>query len=264
MRFGNHLIALNNVIYFCEILKCREILVDDSVKFIKNQFFYIKFNISIRYSLDTNCFNEGVICGKSSHFYGPFKIKIPQHRFFVFQEEFLSNIPKYESNENDLYIHIRSGDIFSSFIHGNYAQPPLCFYEFIINNFHFKKIFIISEDRKNPVIDALLNKYSNISFLHKDFNNDVSYIINAYNLVISSSSFSLNLARLSKKLKKLFVYDITPKFEKDVWLIKDNKYCENAITIIMTASDKYKSEIIPWKSNKQQKELMLKARCNYN
>ena len=34
MRFGNHLIALNNAIYFCEILKCREILVDDSVKFI--------------------------------------------------------------------------------------------------------------------------------------------------------------------------------------------------------------------------------------
>ena len=66
-------------------------------------------------------------------------------------------------------------------------------------------------------------------------------IINAENLVISSSSFSLNLAILSKKLKKLFVYDMTPKMEKCFWLIDDNKLNENFIIIIMKVSDKYKS-----------------------
>ena len=262
MRFGNHLIALNNAIYFCEILKCREILVDDSVKFIKNEIFYRKFNISIKFGHNADCYKQGVVCAKSSLFYGPFKIKIPEHRFFVFQEEFLSNVPKYESNENDLYIHIRSGDIFSTFIHGNYAQPPLCFYEFIINNFHFEKIFIISEDKRNPVIDVLLNKYTNIKFLHQDFSHDVSYIINAQNLIISSSSFSLNLARLSSKLKNLFVYDITPKEEKEYWLIDDNKYNENLKKFVMKVSDKYKSEMFPWISNEKQKYLMLNSTCN--
>ena len=66
-----------------------------------------------------------------------------------------------------------------------------------------------------------MNKYTNISFLYRYFIQDVSYIINAQNLVISSSSFSLNLAILSKKLKKLFVYDMTPKMEKGFWLIDD-------------------------------------------
>ena len=107
-----------------------------------------------------------------------------------------------------------------------------------------------------------MNKYTNISFLHRDFSQDVSYIINAHNLVISSSSFSLNLARLSKKLKKLFVYDITPKMEKKFWLINDNNYKENFNTVIVNASDKYKSKIFPWKSNKEQKDLMLNATCN--
>ena len=32
----------------------------------------------------------------------------------------------------------------------------------------------------------------------------------------------------------------------------------------MAANDKYKSEILTWKSNKNQKELMLKATCNEN
>ena len=35
MRFGNNLIALNNALYFCEILKCKEILIDNSIKFTK-------------------------------------------------------------------------------------------------------------------------------------------------------------------------------------------------------------------------------------
>ena len=55
---------------------------------------------------------------------------------------------------------------------------------------------------------------------------------------------------------------MTPKMEKDFWLIDDNKHNENFITIIIKVSDKYKSEIFPWKSNKQQKDLMLNATCN--
>ena len=218
--------------------------------------------MTIKFNNYANCYKGGVICTELTLFFDKVKNKIHQHRFSVLKEVFLSNVPKYESNENDLYIHIRSGDIFSTYIHDNYAQPPLCFYEFIINNFHFEKIFIVSQDKQNPVIDALLNKYTTISFLHKDFSQDVSYIINAHNLVLSSSTFSLNLARLSNKLKKLFVYDLTPKYEKDLWLIDNDKHNENFVTIIMKVSDKYKSEMFPWKSSKKQKDLMLDATCN--
>ena len=31
IRFGNYVITLNNAIYFCEILKCREIFIDNMI-----------------------------------------------------------------------------------------------------------------------------------------------------------------------------------------------------------------------------------------
>ena len=60
----------------------------------------------------------------------------------------------------------------------------------------------------------------------------------------------------------MFVYDIIPKKKKDFWLKDDNKHNENFIIIIMKVSDKYKSGIFPWKSNKQQKDLMLNTKFN--
>ena len=62
---------------------------------------------------NTDCSEIGVACLKYFFFGYRFDNTLPEHRFFVFKEEFLNNVPKYESNKNDLYIHIRSGDIFN-------------------------------------------------------------------------------------------------------------------------------------------------------
>ena len=221
--------------------------------------------MTIKLNKNIDCSKIGVVCLFYSFFYFyRFNNTIPEHRFFVFKEEFLNNVPKHEPNENDLYIHIRSGDIFNSEIskiNVNYAQPPLCFYEFIIDNFKFRKIFIISEDKSNPVINSLLNKYKKVLYLHNSFVEDVSYIINAYNLVLSTSSFSLCLARLSKNLKNLFSYDLIREKEKNHWLIESNKHNEKYIIMEMKVNDEYKSKIFPWKSSKQQLEIMLNAIC---
>lgn len=42
-------------------------------------------------------------------------------------DEVLNNIPKYKANPDDLYIYIRSGDIFINQTHPLYSQPPLFF-----------------------------------------------------------------------------------------------------------------------------------------
>ena len=55
---------------------------------------------------------------------------------------------------------------------------------------------------------------------------------------------------------------MTPKYEKDLWLIDNDKHNENFIAIIMKVNDKYKTEMFPWKSSKKQKDLMLIAACN--
>ena len=92
-----------------------------------------------------------------------------ENRFNVFKNEILSNLPKINTDINDLYIHIRSGDIFlnrNPEYASDYAQPPLCFYERIIKENNFNKIYIISQDRGNPVIDKLINE--NVRELYED------------------------------------------------------------------------------------------------
>ena len=50
------------------------------------------------------------------------------------KNEIKNNLPKINISSTDLFIHIRSGDIFKykSNLYINYAQPPLCFYQRII------------------------------------------------------------------------------------------------------------------------------------
>ena len=261
-NFGNRMISLNNAIYYCEILRCKEILVSRRFSFIKNPIYYEKFNMVIKHKKNADCSEDGTACIGNAFLYDlRYNNTIPGHRFFVIQEEFLKSVPKYKANEDDLYIHIRSGDIFYNCLHPDYAQPPLCFYEFIINNYKFRKIFIVAENKKNPVINALLDKYENIEFLHKGFVGDISYIINAHNLVLSMSSFSYVIARLSKNLKNVFSYDMIIKEEKDKFLIDDDKNEEKFIEIKMKASDEYKARMYPWRNTKEQLELMLSATC---
>ena len=78
----------------------------------------------------------------------------PEIRIDILKTEILNNLPKIETKSNELYIHIRSGDIFHKSKYHNkfYSQPPLCFYEAIIHNFTFNNIFIISENISNLCI----------------------------------------------------------------------------------------------------------------
>ena len=164
---------------------------------------------------------------------------------FVFGEEIYNNIPKYISNHDELYIHIRGGDIFSG-RQENYVQPPLCFYEHILSKFSFKKVFIISEDKRNPIIDALLNKYTNIYYLENNFTQAVSYIAHAQNLAISTSSFSLGIVRLSKNIKNVFIYNCFSNVSKFDWLIDGNKkYKKKYRSIIMEPTKEYITEMFP-------------------
>ena len=97
--------------------------------------------------------------------------------------------------------------------------------------------------------------------MNNSFVEDVSYIINAYNLVFSTSSFCLCLARLSKNIKKIFSYDLVRKEDKDLWLIDNNEQNEKFEVINMEVKDEYKSKIFPWRKTKQQLEIMLNFIC---
>ena len=105
--------------------------------------------------------------------------------------------------DKDLIIHIRSGDVTPML--DKYIQPPLSFYEKIIQENKFRNIHIITENKMlNPVVKILQNKYKNVFFSPRNFDEDFSILINAKYLVVSNSTLSKWLCRFNKNLKIVY------------------------------------------------------------
>ena len=150
-RFGNALILLNNLLYYCEILNITNIYLNSRKKWPINENITSK-KINISFTLKKNINLEGNnICILDKKFIYYQRTLKPEIRIDRLKYEIKKNLPKIIVNPNDLFIHIRSGDIFKykSNKGMSYAQPPLCFYQSIINIFKFRNIFIISQDKRN-------------------------------------------------------------------------------------------------------------------
>lgn len=138
----------------------------------------------------------------------------------------------YNIDSKSLYIHIRSTDIYKT-NHPNtivYSQPPLSFYNKIIEDNNFNKIYILSDNNNNFVINSLQTKYG-------DYCNiiDAKNPIDAFNILrlcnhlcVSTSSFSTTAAFLhsSKDIKNIYGYNyLTNIFHH--WFLSDLFSTEN-------------------------------------
>lgn len=142
--------------------------------------------------------------------------------------------------------------MFVNKINRNYGQPPLCFYQKILNDNKFKSIYLMSNGHENPVVNKLLKLYPNIKFIHGTVEEDISVIIYSYNLVMPISTFPLTLVRLNNHLRKMFVYSLMNDSFKD----------ENFTIFRMEASKNYLNKIHrKWENTKEQLDLMINENC---
>ena len=133
-NMGNALLILNNLINICENIKCKYILTPRGLDdIIKNIIFYKEYNITILPYSYKHKLNKSLCLMAFNIFKFRYTNKLHKIRMNVLKHEIISNLPRFIANPNDLYINIRSGDIFKDKIHSAYAQPPLCFYQKIIN-----------------------------------------------------------------------------------------------------------------------------------
>ena len=248
---GNALISLNNIINICEKISCRNIVLGGLVNIIKNPIFYKKYNITIYPYSYKNEIKIDIILNGRNLFYFHYK-KNHYMRLSIIRDEVLKNIPIYKANPNDLYINIRSGDIFLKAINPHYSQPPLCFYKKIINSNKFNNIFILSNGHENPVVDELLTMYKEIKYIHGLVEFDISVIVNAYNFVMPVSTFPQTLINFNYNLRNLYIYGMHNYFQ-----LKANFTIHR-----MLPSDKYKKILWnKWKKTKEQIHLMLNENC---
>ena len=264
INFGNTMIILNNLLYYSEILNIKEIYLNSEMNWpIKKNVSLDKAKISIISPSEIDIKDKNIVS------LNPFKIYFqkvfrPEIRINKLKSEILKNLPKIFIFSEDLYIHIRSGDIFryKSGLSINYAEPPLCFYQKVLYNYKFRNIYIISEDQRNPNILPLTSQFPNIILTKNNINTDIAILSNAYNIIGSMSSFLTSLIFINTKLKNYWEYDNYRLAEKYLHLhpdiyrefIRYNLYK-------MFPSKKYRNEMFPWKNTKRQIDLMLKEKC---
>ena len=262
LKFGNSMILLNNLIAYCEVLDIRNIYLNIDMNWpIVEDIFSDRVNIYFVSPYQIECEDKAVLCADYKPFYYLTVVK-PEIRISLFKDEVKRNLPSINTDRNDLYIHIRSGDIFKRRPNTVYAQPPLCFYQKILNNFFFKNIYIVSENRKNPIIELLTKEYHEIIFIDNYIETDAAILSNAYNIVGSMSSFLTTLVMINDNLIKYWDFDNYRLSEKYLHFHHDIYHFNRNYTLYeMKPSEDYRKEMFVWRNSKRQIDLMINEKC---
>ena len=267
--FGNQIAAVNKMIFYCEIIHCKKLILPvENRIYINHTLLDKEYNLQIEVAQES--FQADLITDISFEFFYVFyNLKI-ENRIGILKNEIVNNLPKVNVNKNDLIIHIRSGDIFQHKGETDYApdysQPPLCFYQKILEQFKFSDIYIIAEDNTfNPVIEKLRKKYPKIKYNQNSLEIDLSYLIYGYNIVGSISSFLISSIKLNDNIKFFWEYDRYPMCSKIYHFHHSIFNIPRNYTIYqMPPSETYKNKMIVWKCSDEQISIMLNDKCPYN
>lgn len=200
-RLGNNIMQLSNIIDIAIAYK-------HNIKINVEKLNFFDLSVIEKYF---NKYNNSEIITDNNNFFNsnrlPFSNDIfkqnVEERNKILQKSFLiKNINKL--NENDIVIHIRSGDIFSSNPHPEYIPPPLCYYTKELDKCKYRKIHIICEDTQNPVVNELLKLYKNAVYEKNTLEKDIITILGATNIIFSVGTFIPSLMLLSNNIKYLY------------------------------------------------------------
>ena len=120
-----------------------------------------------------------------------------------------------EHPDDELTIHLRSGDIFGTDhpVTYGYRQPPLSYYTLVVDRMRargIKRVRLVYEDRGNPCVDALevWLKQRDIPMRSQSVSlrADMSALVDAPHLMFGHGTFGYAAVRLSKAVKTLHYF----------------------------------------------------------
>ncbi len=162
-------------------------------------------------------------------------------------------------SENELIIHIRSGDLFDDSdttvdhkesIKG-YIVPPLSYYKKVIESNNYDKIYIVAQDKGNPCVEELLKTYPNVSLSSHGLEADIELILAAKHICASVGSFVSMLQDLTDNTTRIYY----PSFA-ECSFISDTS--ANIRIDIDKPGDRYGSKFIGgWLNTKEQRDIIL-------
>jgi len=245
-RFGNNILQIIRCLYYSIINNVSNIL-------LLNHDFLINNKITIEENINKNKINNKNIYDsffdlKKFNLDDPSPIIMKNLAIKYILPILKKNIYNSEKKtENNLFMHIRGGDIFNYHPHSAYVQPPVYYYEKIINENNYEKINLIYEDKNNPCVDYLSSN-KDINLYSGNLYDDINLLLSATNLVIGFGTFGFVMYLLNPKLKKLYVPD---------YLLKELPTGDwGDIELIIINLPNY-IKVGEWKNTKQQRDLMI-------
>jgi len=219
-KLGNNLIQIVHALLYAQKHKIDYIYFKEPHNYLSSQVINVS-GTSIKFVI------ENSLCKLDNTFF--YSTKIPNFKFDtktnskqlfdqyiqpVYKHKYIHCLaPLDPASDNTLYIHIRSGDIFTK-PHPLYVQPPMAYYDHIISEQNPEHIILVSEDRLNPCIDALLVKYAD-KITHVcnpgDPAKDIAVLCRASKIIFGFGTFLHYIMCVSSNLKTIWYpkYDTT-------------------------------------------------------
>ena len=176
-----------------------------------------------------------------------------------------------EHRDDELTIHIRCGDVFGTPEEvvqcGTYRQPPLSFYQLVVNRMRHAKqierVLIVHEDFGNPCVEALrdwlIAENVPVRLQSGSLTEDIAVLLDAPHLVFGFGTFGYAICRLSKHIKTLHYFEpelggryaFIPGIDQ-VFSVRDQQgdYLE-AAPWAMPINGEY------WRNTPEQRQMML-------
>ncbi|MGU3287823.1 coagulation factor 5 8 type domain-containing protein [Methylobacterium mesophilicum] len=163
-----------------------------------------------------------------------------------------------EKPRDQLLIHIRSGDIFSTWVAPHYPQPPLAFYKLVISRLlaenRISSIKMVFENRLNPVIAALEAYISEIGIplatQSGTLADDVAALANGRYLVFGLGTFGPGVCHLSEHVEQVFYFASGwPQHFRGIPTI-------GAIIEVLDVAGAY-TKVGEWDNSPERRQLML-------
>ena len=95
--------------------------------------------------------------------------------------------------EDHLVIHLRGGDAFGTHAHVDYAQPPLSFYDLVLDHRKWSHVTVVKADDSHPlepeIVEKICRREIPVGFQSGSAEQDAEFLARASSLVSSRGSF---------------------------------------------------------------------------